>query len=174
MANQKYGFNKVFCCGCFEIKRGAKLLGIMQGVQLAIFVWWMFDIFTMWATFTAPPINLQMFPLWWLLPHTVLLFPSVIGMWYYYYFLTSRDPNSRKPLPRAHLYNIITVVNLFITHLVGGIVVNGNAPLPLGGIQRFDNIKLNWVLNVIFVLFTVALNMYWIGVTKRFSGSELW
>ena len=172
MANYKYGFNKSFCCGCFEIKRGAKLLGIMQGVQLAIFVWWMFGIFTMWATFTD--FTFATFPLVWLACHTILVLPSIIGMWHYYYFLTSRDPISRKPLPRAHLLNIVTITNLFITHLVGGLIINKNTPLPLGGIQRYDNMVLNWVLDIIFWLVIVGANMYWIGVTKKFSGSEIW
>ena len=66
-------------------------------------------------------------------------------MWYYYYFLTSRDPNSRKPLPRAHLFNIVTQCLYFATFTIFGLA-NGvvepavsaervPVPLPIGGIQ---------------------------------------
>ena len=181
----KYGFNRVNCCGCIEIKRGVKLLGILQGVQLALFVWFGFSIFTMWTEFNA------FFPGFWILGHIIAIAPNVVGMWYYYYFLTSRDPTSRKQLPRAHLFNIITQCVYFASFTIYGLVWGATTdmtladmwnnvpqdkmtpvdpiPFPLGGIQNFGNEILNWILNVVITLIIILLNLYWMTVTKRFA-----
>jgi small-conductance mechanosensitive channel len=142
MKAMKYGFDKHWCCLFFEVKRGVKLLGIVQGFQVALFIWWMFSIFTMWTGFN------EFFPGTWVYAHCFAIAPAMVGMWYYYYFLTSRDPMSKNPLPRAHIMNIVSMVIYFLSFTIYGLAWSAAtrtdvtperriAPLPIGGIQNY-------------------------------------
>ena len=77
---------------------------------------------------------------------------------------------TKKPLPRAHLFNIISIVTQFALFSIFGLAANGGTPFPIAGIEIGGASGLNvWISNIVVLILMVLLNWYWMGVTARFS-----
>ena len=105
----------------------------------------------------------------WFIIYAFCVAPVVLGGWYYYKFLTNPGQTTKAPLPKAHLFNIISIALQFAVFTIFGYAVS-TGPLPIGGIVTSNSSGGSiWLSNILVLVFEVLLNYYWMGVVKRIS-----
>ena len=148
------------CCFCFPIQCGLKSLAVYQLVQSGVFLWFMFCILI------GGGLNFLGTLLWFII-YAFSVSPVLIGGWYYYKFLTKPSAETKMPLPRAHLFNIVSICIQFAVFTIFGYAY-GDEPFQIGGIIKAGASGASvWLSNIITLAVVVSLNFYWMGVTKR-------
>ena len=152
------------CCLCFEIECGISTLGILQIVQ-AIF--WLWNIFAVLLLAGVGGVGIIV----WIIVMAICVFPVLIGAWYYFKFFKNKNMDTKAKLPRAHLMNGVSCLACFVAcTILAYIFLNG--PVAMGTIGSNMQVSAGtiWVNNIIWLLLTMALQYYWMGVTRRYAG----
>ena len=105
----------------------------------------------------------------WIIIYLVCVGPIIMGGYYYYKFLRYPSYDTKKTLPRAHLYNIISICLQFALFTIFGLALGNGKPLPIGGFSTAGDGATVWIYNVISLVINAGLNYYWMGVTARYA-----
>ena len=105
----------------------------------------------------------------WFCIYIIAVGPVIVGGYYYAKFLRAPSWETRKQLPRAHLYNMISIALQFGLFTIFGLAANNGRPLPIGGVIANASGATIWIYNVIAFAINILLNYYWMGVTARYS-----
>ena len=107
----------------------------------------------------------------WIIVYLACVGPVLIGGWYYYKWFTNPSWETKKKLPKAHLYNIASVLLQFACFTIFGIILNSGKPYMVGAVATNDSVDSGsiWITNIVSAIVNSGLNYYWMGVTARFS-----
>ena len=105
------------CCLCLDITCGVKALGWYQIIQSAVCLYVMISILLTGLTDILTLII-------WFAIYVIAVGPIMMGGFYYYKFLRYPSYDTKKPLPRAHLYNMISIALQFGLFTIFGLAVN--------------------------------------------------
>ena len=104
----------------------------------------------------------------WFAIYAVCVAPVLLGGYYYYKWFNNASYETKKNLPKAHLYNMISITLQFGVFTIFGLAA-GDGPYAIGGLASKGAATGGiWLSNIIVLVINVALNYYWMGITARF------